>query len=158
MSVVRSLEGPQNSKIKKIKKNVFFSKRDFPKLFPSSHISVNSPQKTLNLRPLNKISLKTAFWSKKVIFCEIFPGHFFQKYDLPSKVRPALRKIGGRAAKSPLSHCTLHFYDTYITLTLHSYERGIGRAEWVTIICASLGLRMKFKPFSWAMILICHSF
>ena len=74
------------------------------KSFPSSHVSVNLPPKTLNLRPLDKMSLKNGFLVEKShFFVKFFRDIFFKSTTCAPAA--AGRKIGGRAAKSPLRHC-----------------------------------------------------
>ena len=68
-------------------------------MFLSSHLSVNSPQKVLNLWPLDKISLKNSFFAK--IFRDIF-----SKVQPARRQRPAAKSAGGpqnrRFATGPL--------------------------------------------------------
>ena len=99
MREVRSSEGPQ--KMKKFIKKTFF-KTFFPKFVLSSHLLVNLPKKMLNLRPLDKISLKNSFLVEKShFFCKIFPGHFLQKYDLRAG-GPLNWREGRKIAVTPL--------------------------------------------------------
>ena len=84
MREVRSSEGPQ--KMKKFIKKTFF-KTFFPKFVLSSHLLVNLPKKMLNLRPLDKISLKKQLFGRKKSF---FLQNFSRTFS--SKVRPARRR------------------------------------------------------------------
>ena len=55
------------------------------------------------MRPLDKISLKNGFLVEKGHFSEIFPGHFFQKYDLRAGGgKPQNRREGRKIAVTPL--------------------------------------------------------
>ena len=80
--------------MKKFQKRIF-SKKMFPKFVPSSHVLVNLPKKTLDLRPLDKILLKNGFLVEKSHFLRNFSGTFFSKERPARRRRQAAKSAGG---------------------------------------------------------------
>ena len=108
--------------MKKFQKRIF-SKKMFPKFVPSSHVLVNLPKKTLDLRPLDKILLKNGFLVER--------SRFFVKF---SKVRTARRRAeksaGGpqnrRYATEVLLHINVTLSYVIQSHTLHMINLMLG--------------------------------
>ena len=89
-------------KNEKISKKNFFQNFFFPKFVLSSHLLVNLPKKTLNLRPLDKLSLKNGFLvEKNHFFAKFFRDIFFKSTTCAPNFRKLNIESGSTAHEGP---------------------------------------------------------